>query len=116
MREAIAYYNKETDNLYVKLKNAKTEHTISWDDGRFYIDFDKKNQPIGIEIVGFLENFPAESIKKEQIKEALFNIKSANVSIVSSSNYIYFKYYLSLAGEPFAGEKAIPIQASVIAK
>lgn len=115
MREAIAYYNKETDNLYVKLKNARTEHTISWDDGRFYIDFDKKNQPIGIKIVGFLENFPAETVKKEQVKDALSNIRSANVSMVFSPNYIYFRYYLSLAGESFAGEKTIPIQASVIA-
>jgi len=112
LKEAIAYYNKDADNFYIKIKNAKVEHTISWDEGRFYIDFDKNNQAVGIEIVGFAKGIPLGIPKKEIIK-MLTEIKEAKISVNTSNTSIYFKYYLKFAKSSHTGETAIPISAAI---
>lgn len=56
-------YDKEADALYIRFKTGKAYKT-SEKEGNVLIDFDKKNNAIGIEVLHFAKSFsPKDNIE-----------------------------------------------------
>ena len=69
-----SYYNDDVDAGYVKFtdnKIVKTEPVSK----NLYVDLDKNNKPVGVEVLG-MKNNVRHNVKDKQTKNSLSNLES----------------------------------------
>ena len=69
-----SYYNDDVDAGYVKFtdnKIVKTEPVSK----NLYVDLDKNNRPVGVEVIG-MKNNVRHNVKDKQTKNSLSNLES----------------------------------------
>ena len=69
-----SYYNDDVDAGYVKFtdnKIVKTEPISK----NIYVDLDKNNKPVGVEVIG-MKNNVRHNVKDKQTKNSLSNLES----------------------------------------
>jgi len=69
-----SYYNEDVDAGYVKFtdnKIVKTEPISK----NIYVDLDKNNKPVGVEVIG-MKNNVRHNVKDKQTKNSLSNLES----------------------------------------
>ena len=69
-----SYYNDDVDAGYVKFtdnKIVKTEPISK----NLYVDLDKNNKPVGVEVIG-MKNNVRHNVKDKQTKNSLSNLES----------------------------------------
>jgi uncharacterized protein YuzE len=69
-----SYYNDDVDAGYVKFtdnKIVKTEPVSK----NLYVDLDKNNKPVGVEVIG-MKNNVRHNVKDKQTKNSLSNLES----------------------------------------
>ncbi len=55
-------FDKSADAVYIKLKRGRA-HKTTTKGGAFLIDFDKKGNVLGFEILNYLKNLPEEAAR-----------------------------------------------------
>ena len=81
-----SYYNDDVDAGYVKFtdnKIVKTEPVSK----NLYVDLDKNNKPVGVEVIG-MKNNVRHNVKDKQTKNSLSNLESDKFKEFAIDEYI----------------------------
>ena len=81
-----SYYNDDVDAGYVKFtdnKIVKTEPVSK----NLYVDLDKNNKPVGVEVIG-MKNNVRHNVKDKQTKNSLSNLESDEFKEFAIDEYI----------------------------